>query len=1033
MWLAYANTKELTDKSSLLEYAQNQSIVIGKLDSETLAFTEVKVYDGVGYAHMQRLALMNGVPTLAWVDTGLTDVNSVLVSKDNTVYVASYKENLWGEASICGEIKHPVTQIAIGDIGIAAVVDLDDDLLTSEDYTLYCYDMQGISTEIASGVNGKVCYAVLPTETEASFIWNGEGELCNAANSVQVAGITSEYVILGNDIYYSSATGEGTELTVVRKNSDGTVSNPIYLTKSGRYLENLSVVTVEGEDIVFGMDTAAEITETDVILNKNLVWAVVQPADDVRIDVVDYDYNMATAGETMPVNLTVLNAGDHDVDEVQISVNDVVVATEVVKLAAGQSKDMTIQLTFPESLTEYKIQVVDTQCGLEGDYTPEDNRQILKLGYSNICVDAHLQQIGKNRSVVAEVSNTGTEPVSGQVKLYNASGRLLGWRSFKDLASGDCVIINMDLFSGEAEGTLTVEASTEQEELYTFDNSADVFLPGEKVELETYNITYELNGGTQNEANPKTYQKSELDIMLAVPSREGYQFVGWYTDAAFTEQVTVIAAGCTGDVELYAKWEAITYSIEFAGNGADIGRMESMAELEYGTAYKLSKNVYEKEGYTFAGWNTQPDGSGEAYADEVEVKSLVSEAGGKVILYAQWKLVDYTIEYYINGGIQDNTNPTNYTVNTPTFTIKAPVRCGYSFDGWYTNNEFKEKVSESIVQGSTGNKQLYAKWTANGADHAWDEGKVMVEPTGNTAGKRVHTCEVCEETKEVIIPALISIPKKPYKIVNVVSGVHVYWEQVEGATKYGLWRSETGKDGTYKWIANPTIPHFTDTKVTSGKTYYYKVTVLDTDKNIHGGKSETIGITFVSTPDISLRVNRAVGVGLGWEKIPGATGYAIYRKSYEGKEDWVRVATIQGADTLSWNDTSVKNENGKVYRYTIRALTGSKNDILSGCRPQGRTMVRLTSRSLTGAVKTSATAIKCTWSTTSQATGYEVRFMTGDKVYKTFVIGNYKTGVKTFSELKGGQSYKIQVRSYKKVEGVGSFYSAWSTAKVVNL
>lgn len=319
------------------------------------------------------------------------------------------------------------------------------------------------------------------------------------------------------------------------------------------------------------------------------------------------------------------------------------------------------------------------------------------------------------------------------------------------------------------------------------------------------------------------------------------------------------------------------------------------------------------------------------------------------------------------------------------------------------------------------------------ADHSWDDGCVTVEPTMDETGVRTYTCAICDETKTESIPALGTAPSKPYKIANVVSGVHVYWNAVEGARKYGLWRSETGKDGTYKWVGNPTVAHFTDTKVESGKTYYYKVTILNTDKNIHTEKSEAIGITFVSTPDISLRVNRAHGIGLGWEKIDGAQGYAIYRKSYYGNDAWVRVATIEDANTLKWDDTSVKNNNGEVYKYTIRALAGSNLKTLSGCRNTGRTMVRLTSRTLNSAQAVNQTSIKCSWGTTTQATGYEVRFMVGNEVYKCVTIGNYKTGTKTFDGLESGKTYKIQVRTYKTVDGVGSFYSAWSTAKNVTL
>ncbi len=299
---------------------------------------------------------------------------------------------------------------------------------------------------------------------------------------------------------------------------------------------------------------------------------------------------------------------------------------------------------------------------------------------------------------------------------------------------------------------------------------------------------------------------------------------------------------------------------------------------------------------------------------------------------------------------------------------------------------------------------------------------IAVDSIGNSSEKSSIVSRLC-------LPA---VPAKPYKIANVVSGVHVYWKEVKGAVKYGLWRSETGVNGTYKWIANPTVPHFTDTSVESGKTYHYKVTAMNA-AGTHTDKSAALGIVYVDTPDITSRVNKAAGISLGWQKIEGATGYAIYRKSYSGTDAWVRVGTISGNSTFTWTDTSVKNNNGTVYRYTIRALAGSNMATLSGCRNTGRTMARLTSRTLNTAAKASATSIKCSWGTSSAVTGYEVRFMVGDQVYKTFLVSNYKTGTKTFTGLPAGRTYKIQVRAYLKVDGVGSFYSAWSVAKNVTL
>ncbi len=69
----------------------------------------------------------------------------------------------------------------------------------------------------------------------------------------------------------------------------------------------------------------------------------------------------------------------------------------------------------------------------------------------------------------------------------------------------------------------------------------------------------------------------------------------------------------------------------------------------------------------------------------------------------------------------------------------------------------------------------------------------------------------------------------------------------------------------------------------------------------------------------------------------------------------------------------------------------------------------------------------------TQASGYEVRLMIGGTVYKTYSVGRNANLEKTVTGLKKGTTYKVQVRAYKKVNGVGSFYSAWSGAKNVTM
>lgn len=94
------------------------------------------------------------------------------------------------------------------------------------------------------------------------------------------------------------------------------------------------------------------------------------------------------------------------------------------------------------------------------------------------------------------------------------------------------------------------------------------------------------------------------------------------------------AAGAV--VTLYAIWEPIEYTIHFDPNGNYVtGEMADLS-LEFDVSNKLTKNNYSKIGYEFAGWNTEPDGSGTSYSDEAYIKNLSSIDDDIIILYAQW-------------------------------------------------------------------------------------------------------------------------------------------------------------------------------------------------------------------------------------------------------------------------------------------------------------------------------------------------------------------------------------------------------------
>ena len=76
------------------------------------------------------------------------------------------------------------------------------------------------------------------------------------------------------------------------------------------------------------------------------------------------------------------------------------------------------------------------------------------------------------------------------------------------------------------------------------------------------------------------------------------------------------------------------------------------------------------------------------------------------------KIESYTITY-VNVEGATNENPASYNVDTGTITLKDPVKTGYTFAGWYMAEDFTGNAVTEIVQGTTGNITLYAKWLEN--------------------------------------------------------------------------------------------------------------------------------------------------------------------------------------------------------------------------------------------------------------------------------------------------------------------------------
>ncbi|MCH3977673.1 MAG: InlB B-repeat-containing protein [Candidatus Methanomethylophilus sp.] len=293
----------------------------------------------------------------------------------------------------------------------------------------------------------------------------------------------------------------------------------------------------------------------------------------------------------------------------------------------------------------------------------------------------------------------------------------------------------MEVTYGEAAKALTLNSFSKTG--YTFaswntqaDGEGAVFVDGALVSdltdsiilyaqwsANTYIIFFDGNGSTSGTTDsvPVTYDAGDVALTSNGFTRTGYTFSGWNTQAdgegtAYSDGESV--SDITSSFTLYAQWTIITFTISYDGNGSDRSSTASQT-VDYGGSLTVSSNGFTKTGYSFAGWNTQADGEGTAYAAGTEISDITSS----FTLYAQWTANTYVVTFDGNGNTSGTTDPVSVTYDAGDVILTANgfTRTGYTFSGWNTQADGE---GDSYADGATVSNllsalTLYAQWSAN--------------------------------------------------------------------------------------------------------------------------------------------------------------------------------------------------------------------------------------------------------------------------------------------------------------------------------
>ena len=244
----------------------------------------------------------------------------------------------------------------------------------------------------------------------------------------------------------------------------------------------------------------------------------------------------------------------------------------------------------------------------------------------------------------------------------------------------------------------------------TIGDNGNWFINGEDtgysaVNLDYYTVTLDLNGGTVEDMmsfqNTYTVREGHTIPYLPIPTKAGYEFLGWFTGTDQTSDRFTITTQVYSDLNLTAQYRSLegdTYTIKWINH--DGSELEVDNDVLYGTTPTYDGETPTKESdyrynYEFTNWSP-----------------IVEPASKDMVYVAQFKEVPlkFTITYELYG-YGELLNPVNEVTYGDALDYPELDKSGVTnlaFDGWYFDAEFNNRVSFPYYP--EGNVTLYARW-----------------------------------------------------------------------------------------------------------------------------------------------------------------------------------------------------------------------------------------------------------------------------------------------------------------------------------
>ena len=383
--------------------------------------------------------------------------------------------------------------------------------------------------------------------------------------------------------------------------------------------------------------------------------------------------------------------------------------------------------------------------------------------------------------------------------------------------------------------------------------------------IKSYTITYDANGGTGAPASQTKYYGTNINLSTQIPTKEGYNFVGWsYTANDNVEYYPGETYKSNSDMSLYAVWEHAGYAIKYdanGGTGAPATQYKKQGEI-----LTLRSTKPTREGYTFMGWSTTPG----------PVQAVKYTPGGQywldepATLYAVWRenAKTYTVTYDANGGTNAPASQTKTEGTALTLSTSQPTKYGYEFLGWsasptatvptyYPGSKYTTDSSITLYAVWEKPPSLYTiTYNANGGTNA------------PSAQVKTENVDITLSTQEPTRSGYKFLGWSTASTSNTVSyrPGDLYTENI-GLSLYAVWRKDNYDISVSNLTVSPSsVAQYSDTLVSvrvdnwdKNKAYSNIPVELLYNGSVIASKSIDLGIYGVATISFTLNVGKTTG------------------------------------------------------------------------------------------------------------------------------------------------------------------------------